>query len=93
MASSKGANRRHAHKKKAARGGPDHISLGTCPDCGKQCYKSREQARRAARVIFPGRQTREYPCGEWWHVTTQSAARTTAWKDYRLQQEQEGKAS
>ena len=44
-----------------------------CPDCGKKCYPNRKLARAVARVLYPGRRMRAYPCGEAFHVTSQDA--------------------
>ena len=45
----------------------------TCASCGKKCYPSRRMARAVARVLYPGRRMRAYPCGEAFHVTSQDA--------------------
>lgn len=41
-----------------------------CPDCGKQCYRSRRGARAAARLLYPARRMYAYPCGGYWHLTS-----------------------
>jgi hypothetical protein len=58
--------------------------IGDCPDCGKRCFTSRREAKRAAdaaeqRGVVV---TRVYRCGQWWHWTSQSAAKATAWRDW-----------
>ena len=45
----------------------------TCASCGKKCYPTRKLARAVARVLYPGRRMRAYPCGEAFHVTSQDA--------------------
>ena len=43
---------------------------GPCPDCGKQCYRSRRSARRAGILLYPSRRMYAYPCGGYWHLTS-----------------------
>jgi hypothetical protein len=52
---------------------PAQMAILTCPVCGKKCYRSKGEARRAARQIY-GQAYRVYRCGELWHMTSQSAA-------------------
>ena len=40
-----------------------------CPDCGKTRYRSIQHAREANRRN--GRSLRVYPCGAYFHVTSQ----------------------
>lgn len=47
---------------------PQALAVATCPVCGKRSFKSRRDARRAARAIHPGEVLRAYKCGEHWHV-------------------------
>jgi len=42
-------------------------SIGTCPQCGKQSYLSRAQAKTAGRTINPAAHLSAYQCGEYWH--------------------------
>lgn len=42
--------------------------VGTCGRCGKQCYRSRRDARAAKRAIHPGDKMGTYLCGSVWHV-------------------------
>jgi hypothetical protein len=51
-----------------------------CPACGKRCYKTRGDAKRAGRQI--GGQTRPYLCprGEFWHLTSAGAEETVRWR-------------
>ncbi|MFE6362914.1 hypothetical protein ACFVP3_23310 [Streptomyces sp. NPDC057806] len=49
-------------------GPPAHLTVGTCPDCGKACFASRRDAKRAARGMFPGAHHRAVPCGQYWHI-------------------------
>ena len=58
---------------------------GTCPDCGKIKYGSRKKAKAAARRMSMNgvsRVMRAYRCGDWWHLTSQSAERAAAWREY-----------
>lgn len=47
---------------------PQNLSVGTCPDCGKQQCPTRRDAVRAARAIHPNTALRAYRCGHGWHV-------------------------
>lgn len=49
--------------------------LGACAECGKQRYRSRTAARKAARRLYPGEALRAYQCGEYWHI-----GHTPQWK-------------
>jgi ribosomal protein L37E len=66
---------------------------GQCAACGKVSYATRKKALAANqyRSVIPGRtvKLRPYRCGEVWHLTSWSAAKMAAWKDYCS----EGKAS
>lgn len=42
-------------------------NVGTCPDCGKMRYLSRQDARRGSRLWFPGDRQVAYRCGDYWH--------------------------
>ena len=57
------------------------LPVSTCGVCGKQGYRSRREARRAARVLHPGRRVRAYSCAGRWHFTSQAAATVAEWKD------------
>lgn len=41
-----------------------------CPDCGKQCYRSRRSARAAAMLLYPKRRAYTYQHGAYWHLTS-----------------------
>ncbi len=77
MASGQGKSRRHAHLKKR----PDddgftrRMSHKTCDTCGKCCYLTRSEAKKAAKVNHPGQVMHEYECAEpsgkvWWHLSS-----------------------
>lgn len=45
--------------------------LRECPACGKRCYRTRANAKRAGRLLHPGRHVRRYRCDAgWWHLTS-----------------------
>lgn len=45
--------------------------LRECPRCGKRCYRTRTAAKRAGRLLHPGRHVRRYRCAAgWWHLTS-----------------------
>lgn len=41
--------------------------VGTCHRCGKQCYRSRAEARAARKALHPDEKMHAYQCGEVWH--------------------------
>ena len=43
----------------------DHI--GTCPDCGKYRYVSKQAAKKTAKKLFPDDRLSPYRCGDYWH--------------------------
>jgi len=43
---------------------------GACARCGKNRYPDRSTARKAARIVSPGRRLRVYRCGGYWHLTS-----------------------
>jgi hypothetical protein len=69
-------------------------ALSTCP-CGKRAYTSRAVARRAARVLYPGRKMRVYECpaAPWWHLTSQDAGRVAWWRERDAVRAPEAEAS
>ena len=42
--------------------------VGTCPTCGKRCYGSKDEAKKAARQIHPASRLNVYRCGTYWHL-------------------------
>ena len=46
------------------------LNAGRCAECGKSRYPTRALARKAARMVSPGRRLRIYPCGDYWHMTS-----------------------
>lgn len=42
--------------------------------CGKKCYRSRKEAKTAARMIYPGQSMRFYPCAGYHHMTSADSA-------------------
>ncbi|MFF3847984.1 hypothetical protein [Streptomyces sp. NPDC002328] len=47
---------------------PDKLTVGLCPNCGKATYRTRREAKRAARGMFPGTHHRPFQCGQRWHI-------------------------
>jgi len=68
----------------SARYFPD--SARTCRDCGKLCYRSRREAKRAAKRH--GHNRRAYRCGGSWHLASYQPAATVAY--YREQSARKG---
>lgn len=88
MPSSKGRGRRHTHKTKRpdANGFTPYMGRKICDTCGKQCYLTREEAKRSARVNHPGQAMHEYSCEEpsgnvWWHLSSIPADKLTQLRD------------
>lgn len=54
----------------------------TCPACGKRAYRTKADARRNGRQLYPGVRLRAYRCGWWWHVTSQSAVKAAVWREW-----------
>jgi hypothetical protein len=44
-----------------------NLHTSTC-SCGKLLYDTRKEARKARRVVHPGKTMREYQCGAGWHL-------------------------
>jgi hypothetical protein len=87
MASSKGAARRHSHRKKRPEikvdGRPSAVA--TCQACGKRSYASRKAAKSAARLLFPGKDMHLYQCPaseEYWHITSIPLPEVIQWRKY-----------
>lgn len=90
MPSSKGRNKRHAHKNKRqdASHVPAYLARKVCDACGKKCYLTRDEAKRAAKVNHPGQVMHEYTCTEpsgleWWHLSSIPAAKLRRLRDQR----------
>ncbi|HUY50826.1 MAG TPA: hypothetical protein VMV92_34820 [Streptosporangiaceae bacterium] len=66
----------HPAKRRAPGGGINpvvnsaRLRHGRCPECGKCRYPRRADARKAARIVSPGRRLRVYPCGDYWHLVS-----------------------
>lgn len=54
---------RHTNRRTA-----NALQVGRCRRCGKRCYPTRREARRAARLAHPGEHMRAYRCGGYWHL-------------------------
>ncbi|HWM96706.1 MAG TPA: hypothetical protein VNO54_06580 [Streptosporangiaceae bacterium] len=66
------------HEQRSADRAGRNLSPGTCPECGKHCYPTRAEAKRAARQKAQRRKTNAYRCGDFWHLTSQDYA-TKVW--------------
>lgn len=42
--------------------------VGTCGECGKRSYPTRDQARKASNAGQPSEHMSAYRCGDYWHV-------------------------
>jgi hypothetical protein len=70
-----------------ARGGNWFQGGQICSGCGKKCYPSRGDAKKAAKRIHQHKRMRFYHCdpedlSSPWHMTSQSAGRTANWRAY-----------
>lgn len=88
MASIRGRGRRHTHryKKRASDGFTPYIAIKTCAACGKQCYRSRDEARQSAKINHPGQVMHAYECEEpsgqrWWHLSSIPAGKLKRLRD------------
>lgn len=70
-------------------GTPDEaLSGGRCETCGKVRYVSRKAAKKAASQIASqhrgrsGKKLRPYPCGDFWHLTSQGTAKVTYFREH-----------
>jgi hypothetical protein len=77
MPSSKGRGQRRAHRRRTrdTDGFSPYMAHKICGTCGKQCYLTREEAKRSARVNHPGQAMHVYDCTEpsgkvWWHLSS-----------------------
>jgi hypothetical protein len=52
-------------------------AANTCPACGKLCYRSRREAKRAAKTH--GNNRRAYQCGDNWHLASYQPWQAVAW--------------
>ena len=55
--------------KRANRGG-ESVFVATCAACGKRGYTSKQEVKRGAARIYPGRTMHFYQCGTLWHMTS-----------------------
>lgn len=80
--SHRGRPRRDGQRKRQSIPESD-LPVATCAECGKKSYLSKRAAKADARRLFPGELMREYPCGRWWHLTSQSTEVTARQREYR----------
>jgi hypothetical protein len=79
MASRRGRNKKRQHTYRGAKSRPGIKFTGShrCPQCGKWCYPTRDDAEAAVGQIHPGSTVHYYKCllseSQWWHFTSMSA--------------------
>lgn len=75
MASKKGRSKRrgHVYRGPSDRAGGRFTGLHRCPDCGKWCYLTRDDAESTVRQVHGGVSVHYYKCGEFWHYTSMEA--------------------
>lgn len=88
MPSSKGRSQGRAHKRKKrdGYGYASYMAYKVCGTCGKQCYLTREEAKRSGKVNHPGQVMHVYDCEEpsgktWWHLSSIPAGKLTELRD------------
>ncbi len=99
MASRNGRGKRHAHKEKRREtyGFTRYMAYTLCGTCDKQCYLTREEARRSAKVNHPGLTMHAYRCEEeesgrtYWHLSSIPAGKLTRLKNRNAPGEASGK--
>ena len=50
----------------------------SCPHCGKRCYASRKDAKKAAVLLYPGTHMGRNRCGDFWHLSRMTGQPTPA---------------
>jgi hypothetical protein len=65
--------RQHVYRRPKDRPGAKFTGSHHCPECGKWCYRSRDDASDAVRQVHPGAVVHYYECGDWWHFTSMTA--------------------
>lgn len=79
MASKRGRSKKRQHTYRGARTKPGLMFTGShkCPECGKWCYPTRDDAEQAVRSMHPGATVHFYKCQlspqAWWHFTSMTA--------------------
>ena len=65
-----------AHVQRRRDFGHKGLFIASCPDCGKRRYATRRDAKRQARIdrLIA---VRAYPCGMYWHLTSENTEATT----------------
>jgi hypothetical protein len=88
VSSAKGRGRRHLHKGKRPvnDGFTPYMAFRRCTVCDKQCYPTRAEAKRSARVNHPSQVMHVYMCEEdtgkqWWHLSSIPADKLTELRD------------
>lgn len=74
------------------------MSHKVCGTCGKQCYLTRDEAKRSARVNHPGQAMHVYTCEEpagktWWHLSSMPADKIKELRDRESGKGKEGGAA
>ena len=66
------------------RGTNRRYAFATCPVCGKRGYNSKQEAKGAAKLLYPGSRMRVYECGTLWHMTSQDAETTAQCRERQV---------
>jgi hypothetical protein len=81
----RGRHRQHVYRRPVPAGGNRRLwGSHRCQDCGKWCYKTRDVAESAVRMLHPGSTVHYYLCGQWWHYTSMTAEQVENLKDRRF---------
>jgi uncharacterized protein with PIN domain len=79
VSSRNGRDRRRQHVYRRPKDRPGIKAAGShlCPECGKWCYETRDDAEAAVRQAHPGATVHYYRCEsrgkQWWHYTSMTA--------------------
>ena len=79
MPSKRGRDRKrqHVYRRPKDRPGLKFTGSHHCPECGKWCYRTRDDAEAAVRQAHPGTTVHYYRCEStgdtWWHYTSMTA--------------------
>lgn len=91
MPSKKGRarHRQHVYRGPKDRPGRKMTASHHCPECGKWCYRTRDDAEAAVGMLHPGATMHYYKCAGWWHYTSMTAQQVTWLKDYEAGEDED----
>lgn len=72
----KGNKRQHVYRRPKEQPPAKRPGTHHCPDCGKWCYRTRDDAEAGAKQVHPGVPMHYYKClpgNTWWHFSSMPA--------------------